>query len=111
MQVTKFVGISNNKKTFAKMSLIAVVLLYFGYQAVSGENGFLSYVHTKRLVEERQEVLDRVMSEYLSLERNVNLLSDTNLDLDLLEERCRIILNYSKAGEYIIKTRIRDCVE
>ena len=103
MKVTKFVGISNNKKTFARMALIAVTLLYFGYQAVSGENGFVSYVRMRKLVDERQEVLDRVMTEFLSLERNVNLLSDANLDLDLLEERCRIILNYSKAEEYIIK--------
>ena len=103
MKVTKFVGISNNKKTFVRIALIAVALLYFGYQAVSGENGFLSYIRTKKLVAERQEVLDRVMTEFLSLERNVNLLSDVNLDLDLLEERCRIILNYSKAGDFIIK--------
>ena len=37
------------------------------------------------------------------MKRRVKLLSDTSLDLDLLEERARVILNYCYPNEIIVK--------
>ena len=102
MKFNSFVGVSNNVKTVAKMSLVVVVLFYFIYHAISGENGFLSYIRTKKLVIERQSVLENLHQEFKSLERAVNLLSSDKLDLDLLDERCRAMLNFSEATDYIV---------
>lgn len=103
MKITTFVGISNTKKTLIKMSVIAVILAYFGYHAVSGDSGVVAYMRLKKQVTEKQEALDVIKKEFQSLERKVKLLSDKSLDLDLLEERCRSINNLSEAGDLIVK--------
>ncbi len=108
MKFNGFVGISNNIKTVVKMGTIVVALFYFIYHAISGENGFLSYVKTKKLILENQLILDKLEQEFKVIERNVKLLSSENLDLDLLEERCRTILNLSKKDEYIILERAKN---
>ncbi len=103
MKITTFVGISNTKKTLIKMSVIAVVLAYLCYHAVSGDSGVVAYVCLKKQVMEKQEELDAKKEEFKILERNVRLLSDKTLDLDLLEERCRTINNLSEASDCIVK--------
>ena len=105
MKFNNFVGISNNIKSIIKMSAIAIALAYFIFHAVSGENGLVSYVRTKKLVSVQEEKLLKISEELESLKRNTELLSDKTLDLDILEERCRIILNYSEHGDKIVRTK------
>ena len=102
MKFNGFVGISNNVRTVVQMGTIVITLFYFIYHAISGENGFLSYIKTKKLILENQLILDKLEKEFKAIERSVKLLSSENLDLDLLEERCRTILNLSKKDEYIV---------
>lgn len=85
------------------MSVIAVVLAYLGYHAVSGDSGIVAYVHLKKQVMEKQEELDIKKEEFKNLERKVKLLSDKTLDLDLLEERCRTVNNLSDTSDCIVK--------
>lgn len=105
MKLNNFVGISNNIKSIIKMSAIAIALAYFIFHAVSGENGLVSYVRTKKLVAVQEEKLLKISEELKSLKRNTELLSDKTLDLDILEERCRIILNYSNPDESVVRTK------
>ena len=100
-----FVGIPNNVKTFVKMSAIAGGLAYFIFHAISGANGLLSFMRTKQLVSAQEEKLLNLTTELESLSLNIALLSDKTLDKDLLEERCRVILNYSLPGDSIIRTK------
>lgn len=85
------------------MSVIAVVLAYLGYHAVSGDSGIVAYMHLKKQVMEKQEELDIKKEEFKNLERKVKLLSDKTLDLDLLEERCRTVNNLSDTSDCIVK--------
>ena len=85
--------------------LISVFLiLYFGFNLVSGERGLFSYI-------EKKEVLSILKKEEISLTNKItdtdhkNSLLSTNLDLDYVETLIRERFLFGKEGEtiYIIK--------
>jgi cell division protein FtsB len=85
--------------------LISVFLiLYFGFNLVSGERGLFSYI-------EKKELLTNLKKEEISLTSkisyidNMNSLLSTNLDLDYIETLIRERFLFGKEGEtiYIIK--------
>ena len=81
--------------------LISIFLIfYFGFNLVSGERGFFSYI-------EKKEILSNLKKEELSLfskieEKNrKNLLLSTNLDLDYIETLIRERFLFGKKDETI----------
>ena len=85
--------------------LISVFLiLYFGFNLVSGERGFFSYIKKK-------ELLSNLKKEELTLTNKIedmdhkNSLLSTNLDLDYIETLIRERFLFGKKNEtiYIIK--------
>ena len=85
--------------------LISVFLiLYFGFNLVSGERGLFSYI-------EKKELLSNLKKEEISLTNRIanmdhkNSLLSTNLDLDYVETLIRERFLFGKEGEtiYIIK--------
>ena len=79
-------------------------ILYFGFNLVSGERGFFSYI-------EKKELLSNLKKEEISLTKKItdmdhkNSLLSTNLDLDYVETLIRERFLFGKEGEtiYIIK--------
>jgi len=85
--------------------LVSVFLiLYFGFNLVSGERGLFSYI-------EKKDLLSSLKKEELSLINKIddkdhkNLLLSTNLDLDYIETLIRERFLFGKKDEtiYIIK--------
>ena len=85
--------------------LISVFLiLYFGFNLVSGERGLFSFI-------EKKELLSNLKKEEISLTNKIadmdhkNSLLSTNLDLDYIETLIRERFLFGKEGEtiYIIK--------
>ena len=85
--------------------LISVFLiLYFGFNHVSGERGLFSYF-------EKKELLSNLKNKELTLIKDIedmdhkNSLLSTNLDLDYIETLIRERFLFGKEGEtiYIIK--------
>ena len=85
--------------------LISIFLiLYFGFNLVSGERGLFSYI-------EKKELLSNLKNEEISLTNKIadidhkNSLLSTNLDLDYIETLIRKRFLFGKEGEtiYIIK--------
>ena len=80
------------------------LILYFGFNLVSGERGLFSYI-------EKKELLSNLKNEELTLINNIedmdhkNSLLSTNLDLDYIETLIRERFLFGKEGEtiYIIK--------
>ena len=80
------------------------MILYFGFNLVSGERGLFSYI-------EKKELLSNLKNEELTLIRKIedmdhkNSLLSTNLDLDYVETLIRERFLFGKEGEtiYIIK--------
>ncbi len=78
------------------------VVGYFVYHSIEGDRGLTAYLRlTERLSEARAQ-LEEVQSERQALERRVKLLRADNLDPDMLDERARRVLNYSRPDEIII---------
>ena len=85
--------------------LISIFLiLYFGFNLVSGERGLFSYI-------EKKELMSNLKKEEISLTNKIadydykNSLLSTNLDLDYVETLIRERFLFGKEGEtiYIIK--------
>ena len=80
------------------------LILYFGFNLVSGERGLFSYI-------EKKELLSNLKKEEISLTNKItdmdhkNSLLSTNLDLDYVETLIRERFIFGKEGEtiYIIK--------
>ena len=80
------------------------MILYFGFNLVSGERGLFSYI-------EKKELLSNLKIEEISLTNKIadmdhkNSLLSTNLDLDYVETLIRERFLFGKEGEtiYIIK--------
>ena len=85
--------------------LISVFLiLYFGFNLVSGERGLFSYIKKKELLSNLKKEEISLNSKIADLDHKNSLLS-TNLDLDYIETLIRKRFLFGKDGEtiYIIR--------
>ena len=76
--------------------------MYFSYHILQGERGMFALIRTRKKTEEMEKTVAALEEEKESLSHNIYLLRPDSLDLDLLEERARIVLNYSDPGDIII---------
>ena len=82
--------------------LLMVLCSYFSYFAVKGDRGFLKYMYLQDKVAEAEKVNQSYDQQRQDLEQKVKLLSKSSLDLDLLDERARAVLNVIGNDEFII---------
>ena len=85
--------------------LISVFLiLYFGFNLVSGERGLFSYIEKKKLLSNLKKEEISLTNKITDMDHKNSLLS-TNLDLDYIETLIRKRFLFGKEGEtiYIIK--------
>ena len=75
---------------------------YFSYFAVKGDRGFFKYVYLQEKVAEAEKVNESYDKQRQDWEQKVKLLSSSSLDLDLLDERARAVLNVIGNAEFII---------
>jgi len=85
--------------------LISIFLiLYFGFNLVSGERGLFSHIKKKELMSNLKKEEKSLTSKITDMDHKNSLLS-TNLDLDYMETLIRERFLFGKEGEtiYIIK--------
>ena len=80
------------------------MILYFGFNLVSGERGLFSYFEKKELLSNLKNEELTLISKIEDMDHKNSLLS-TNLDLDYIETLIRERFLFGKEGEtiYIIK--------
>ena len=80
------------------------LILYFGFNLVSGERGLFSYIEKKELLTNLKNEELTLISKIEDMDHKNSLLS-TNLDLDYIETLIRERFLFGKKGEtiYIIK--------
>ena len=80
------------------------LILYFGFNIVSGERGLFSYIEKKELLSNLKNEELTLISKIEDMDHKNSLLS-TNLDLDYIEILIRERFLFGKKGEtiYIIK--------
>ncbi len=89
-------------KTSALPCLGVLILLYFTYHILHGERGVLSLWKLQNQLLKTETSVRITSNQKNSLEKKVRLLSPTSLDLDMLEERARLMLNYGYSEDVVI---------
>ena len=80
----------------------ALGLLYVGYQSVQGERGLLRWVERSAEVEKTRAEVAALAEERAKLERRVSQLRTESLDLDLLDQEARRLLNLGHPDEEVL---------
>lgn len=91
------------------LALIAVttatflLAIYFAYAAVQSDSGILRRVQVVAEANALKARLAGLQAEIAELENHTRRLSDAYLDLDLLDERARVVLGYIRPDEIVIR--------
>lgn len=80
----------------------ACIVGYFGYYAVHGDRGLTALRHLQGEIREAELRLDEVKAERERMERRAQLMRTDNLDLDMLEERARGLLNLTHPRDVVV---------
>jgi cell division protein FtsB len=87
--------------------IFATVFGYFGYHLVNGERGLLAMVQMQREAQVADQTLLEATTEQKIWELRVSELRNQSLDPDMLDERARVLLNYSNKDDIIVFTPTR----
>ena len=83
------------------------IIAYFAYFAINGERGLTAMHQVQAEVDLARVQLAQVHQERARLENRSALLRPDNLDADMLDERARLMLNYSHPDDVIIMLQPR----
>ena len=87
--------------------IFATVFGYFGYHLVNGDRGLLAMAHLQREVQIAHQNLTEAETTRKIWERRVSALRNQSLDPDMLDERARVLLNFSQKEDIVIFTPTR----
>ena len=92
-------------RTYLPTAALAFLIFYFGFHAFTGDGGLLkSGARDATLVAKTKE-LATLRAKRQDLEQRAQLLRDTSLSADLLEERARSLLGFADPRDYVIRTK------
>ena len=94
--------IQNRIKNSGLLIFCTLLSLYFIFHGISGERGLLKLLYLRNEISEAEQIANMYHQEKIKLEEKVKLLSSSSLDLDLLDERARVVLNLVGSDEFII---------
>ena len=87
----------------ALLLMVAMAITsYFAFAAMQGDHGLFRRVQIRADVVELEGRKAELEAELARLVNLTMRLSDTSLDLDLLDERARTVLGYLRADEVVI---------
>jgi cell division protein FtsB len=94
------------KRTWQTIASVAgaCIVGYFLYHTIEGDRGWLSMLRLQGRVNESQANLSKLQKEHDELEHRVQLLRPGSLDPDMLDEKSREMLDYSRPNDIIILT-------
>ncbi|MSO55218.1 MAG: septum formation initiator family protein [Rhodospirillales bacterium] len=77
-------------------------VVYFAYHAIEGERGLLAWWELRQELESSKLAASEIEGRRLAAENRVKRLTPSSLDLDLLDERARLMLNLGRPNESIV---------
>ena len=92
-------------QTYLPTALLACLIFYFGFHALTGDRGLLGARQRTALLAARQAELSQLRDQRAELEVRARLLRDQSLSADLLEERAHVLLGFVDPRDYVIRTR------
>lgn len=97
-----FLELQNKIKNSGIFLFGTLLSIYFVFHGISGDRGLLKLLYLKNEISEARKIADTYHQQKTKLEEKVKLLSSSSLDLDLLDERARVVLNLVGKDEFII---------
>lgn len=76
---------------------------YFAFSAIQGPLGVVTRVETNAEYAHLARTRDRLAADVVALSNKTHRLSDSFLDLDLLDERARSVLGYVRVDDLVIR--------
>jgi cell division protein FtsB len=80
----------------------ACLVVYFAYYTVQGDRGLMTLTRLQIQAAKSEAQLATVQAQREELQRRVASLRPESLDIDRLDERARMILNYSHPDDLIV---------
>ncbi len=93
-------------QSFGPLLFVAVMLslaLYFAFAAIQGDYGLFRRAEIQAETQALNRQLSKVQQEVARMENLTERLSDSYLDLDLLDEQARSILGLTRADDLVIR--------
>jgi cell division protein FtsB len=90
--------------TFIPTVVLAALIFYFGFNALTGDRGLLTARQREAQLAEDEAQLKALQAQRTELEQRVRLLADGNLSRDLLVERAHVVLGFADPKDYVIRT-------
>ena len=81
--------------------IIFLVLLYFIFHSIYGGRGLIAYFTLQSELEHAKETLEILRHDRLEIENRTKLLRPGSMDRDMLDEKIRSVLGFSKESEKI----------
>jgi cell division protein FtsB len=91
-------------RSYIPTTILAFLIFYFGFQALTGDRGLLSRAQRNATLQEKSVELAGLTSQRQDLERRAQLLRDQGLSVELLDERARSLLGLADPRDYVIRT-------
>ena len=89
--------------TFVPTLILAALIFYFGFNAMTGDRGILTTRQRQTTLDEDEAQLAALKAERVELEQRASLLSNDHLSRDLLEERAHVVLGFADPRDYVIR--------
>jgi cell division protein FtsB len=83
--------------------VIVAMMVYFTYHIFQGQRGVLAWIRLDKKLKEEEAILNALTQEKETLEKETYLLRPDSLDIDLLEEKARQVLNFAHPDEVVIQ--------
>jgi len=90
-------------KPYFPSAVLALLIVYLGVQALTGQRGLLSGNQRDAMMDKREGQLEAILAERQDLEVRVRYLRTDSLSRDLLEERARAVLGFADPRDYVIR--------
>jgi cell division protein FtsB len=78
------------------------LFIYFAYHLVHGEKGYFAWRGLQQKVTVAEVQLEQKQGERIALENRVKRLRPESLDLDMLDERSRVVLGFARPREFVV---------
>ncbi len=94
--------LAKGKNSSGILLILIMVCLYFIFYAVRGERGLIRYFNLTKEVSKARALEQQYTIEKQEWDDKVRRLSSDSLDLDMLDEQARLVLNMVGEKEFVI---------
>ena len=78
------------------------LIVYFLYHAVQGDRGLIAFWQLSKQVTQAETTYSMLNQKRAELQNRVTLLNPYSLNSDMIDERARFMLGYTKPDEVVI---------